>query len=47
MRIFTRVEGKLAMWQVPEDMTLDEALVSVRRELGSKHTATILTLVKY
>jgi hypothetical protein len=46
MRVFTRVAGKLAVWEAP-DMEYAEAIKCVRDELGAKHKATILVLVKY
>jgi hypothetical protein len=47
MRVFTKVNGKLAVWQVPDDMTLEQALEAVHQEVGSEHTTAILALVKY
>ena len=46
MRVFTRVAGKLAVWEAP-NMDYAEAIKAVRDELGLKHKATILALVKY
>lgn len=46
MRVYTRLNGKLACWQV-EDLDADTAVKLVRDELGLKHKATILVLVKY
>jgi hypothetical protein len=46
MRVFTRVGNKLAVWEAP-DMDYAEAIKAVRDELGAKHKATILALVKY
>jgi hypothetical protein len=46
MRVFTRVSGKLAVWEAP-GMDYQEAIKCVRDELGAKHKATILALVKY
>ena len=47
MRIFTRLMGKLAVWEVPQDVTYEEAVALVRAECGPQHRATILALVKY
>ena len=46
MRVFTKIDGKLAVWQI-EDMTYEEAIRAVRDELGVGHKGTILALVKY
>lgn len=46
MRVFTKVNGKLAVWDVA-DMTADEAIRAVRDELGVGHKPVILALVKY
>lgn len=47
MRVFTKVNGQLACWQVPDDMTLEQALEAVQLEVGTEHTSAILALVKY
>ena len=47
MRIFTRVMGRLAVWEVPQDVTYDEAVALVRAECGPQHKEAILALVKY
>ena len=46
MRIFTKVDGKLIAWDV-SDMTYEEAVKAVRKEVGIKHRGAILALVKY
>ena len=46
MRVFTRVGGKLQVWQA-KGMEYDEAIKAVRDELGVKHKPPILVLVKY
>jgi hypothetical protein len=47
MRIFTRVMGRLAVWEVPQDVTYDEAVALVRAECGPQHKEAILALIKY
>ena len=47
MRIFTRVMGRLAIWEVPQDVTFEEAVELVKAECGPQHKAPILALVKY
>lgn len=47
MRIFTRLMGKLAVWQIHEEVTYAEAVALVRAECGPQHKAAILALVKY
>jgi hypothetical protein len=46
MRVFTKINGKLAVWQI-DDMTHDEAIQAVRDELGREHRGAVLALVKY
>lgn len=50
MRVFTKLDGKLACWQV-EDLEYAEAieLVSsvIQAESGVEHKNTVLVLVKY
>ena len=46
MRVFTKVNGNLLVWEVT-DMTYEEAIKAVRDELGLGHKGTILALVKY
>lgn len=46
MRVFTKVNGKLQVWQA-EGMDYAEAIKCVRDELGVKHKPVILALVKY
>ena len=46
MRVFTKINGKLACWDV--DTTDPElAIKTVRDEVGLKHRGAILALVKY
>jgi hypothetical protein len=47
MRLFTRLMGRLAIWQVPADMSYAEAVELVRAECGPLHNVAILALVKY
>lgn len=46
MRVFTKVDGKLACWDVP-DCDYETAINLVRDELGVGHHGVILALVKY
>ena len=46
MRVFTKIEGILACWQVNDD-NYDTAIKAVRDELGVGHRGAILALVKY
>ncbi len=46
MRVFTKINGELAVWQI-DGMTHDEAIMAVRAELGSEHRGAVLALVKY
>jgi hypothetical protein len=46
MRVFTKIDGKLVVWQV-EGNDYVEAIELVRAELGTEHTAAVLALVKY
>lgn len=46
MRVFTKINGKIAVWEVA-DMTYEEAISAVRDELGVGHRGAILALVKY
>ena len=46
MRVFTKINGELAVWQI-EDMTHDEAIRAVYAELGFQHRGAVLALVKY
>ena len=50
MRVFTKVNGQLACWQV-DDLDYLEAIELVRSvvqaESGSEHKSAILALVKY
>lgn len=46
MRVFTKVDGKLACWDVL-GCDYDEAIKLVRDELGVGHRGAILALVKY
>jgi hypothetical protein len=47
MRVFTRLMGRLAVWEVPADMSYDEAVELVKAECGPLHSVAILALVKY
>jgi hypothetical protein len=47
MRLFTRLMGRLAVWEVPADIGYDEAVELVRAECGPLHNVAILALVKY
>lgn len=47
MRIFTKIKGTLACWDVSDDMTIEQAIKAVRDEVGLKHRGVILALVKY
>ena len=50
MRVFTKVNGQLACWQV-DDLDYLEAIELVRSvvqaESGNEHKAAILALIKY
>ena len=50
MRVFTKLDGKLACWQV-DDLEYAEAVELVRSviqaESGAEHKNTVLALVKY
>ena len=46
MRVFTKVNGNLLVWEV-ENMSHTEAISAVRDELGVGHKPAILALVKY
>lgn len=47
MKVFTRVNGKLCGWEVHGEYTPEQVIKLLRDELGVKHKATILCLVKY
>lgn len=46
MRVFTKINGELAVWQI-EGSGYADAIKTVRDELGVGHKSTILALVKY
>jgi hypothetical protein len=46
MRVFTKIDGKLAVWDC-EGSGYAEAIRAVRDELGTAHKPVILALVKY
>lgn len=46
MRVFTKIDGKIAVWQV-EGSGYAEAIKAVRDELGVGHRGAILALIKY
>ena len=46
MRVFTKIDGILACWQI-EGGGYADALESIRYELGAEHKSAILALVKY
>ena len=46
MRVFTKIDGKLAVWQF-EGNDYVEAIELVRGELGTEHKAAVLALLKY
>lgn len=50
MRVFTKVNGQLACWQV-DDLEYAEAIELVRSviqaESNTEHKSTVLALVKY
>lgn len=46
MRVFTKINGKLACWEI-EGSGYADAIKMVRDELGVKHKPVILALVKY
>jgi hypothetical protein len=46
MRVFTKIDGKLAVWQI-EGSGYADAVKLVRDELGAEHKSAILALVKY
>ena len=46
MRVFTKVNGQLLVWEVA-DVTAQEAIELVKQELGPNHKPTVLALVKY
>jgi hypothetical protein len=47
MRVFTKINGELAVWQIDEDMGIDEAIQAVRGTLSVQHRGAVLALVKY
>jgi hypothetical protein len=47
MRVFTKINGKLACWDVDDGMTYEVAIRAVRDEVGLKHRGAILALVKH
>ncbi len=46
MRVFTKLDGKLACWQI-EGSGYADVIKMVRDELGVGHKGAILALVKY
>ena len=46
MRVFTKIDSKLACWQI-EGSGYADAIQAVRDELGVGHRGAILALVKY
>lgn len=46
MRIFTKIDGVLACWQI-DGVEYDAAIKLVRDDLGVGHKSVILALVKY
>jgi hypothetical protein len=46
MRVFTKINGELAVWQI-EGSNYETAVKLVRAELGTEHKAAVLALVKY
>jgi hypothetical protein len=47
MRVFAKVDGKLAVWDCSPDTHHTFAINFVRDELGVGHKGAILALVKY
>jgi hypothetical protein len=46
MRVFTKNNGKLAVWDC-DGTDYDSAIRAVRDELGREHRGAVLALVKY
>jgi hypothetical protein len=46
MRVFTKINGELACWEI-EGSGYADAIESVRSELGAEHKPAVLALVKY
>jgi hypothetical protein len=46
MRVFTKINGQLACWQI-EGSGYADAIKLVRNELGTEHKPAVLALVKY
>jgi len=46
MRVFTKINGELAVWDC-DGTDYDSAIKAVRAELGPEHKAAVLALVKY
>lgn len=46
MRVFTKIDGKIAVWQFDGDNYAD-AISAVRGELSVKHRGAVLALIKY
>lgn len=47
MRVFTKINGELACWEVSPELTCLQAIDVVKRELGPSHKNPVLVLVKY
>jgi len=47
MRVFTKINGELAVWDCSPDTHYTFAIKFVRDELGVGHKGAILALVKY
>lgn len=47
MRVFTKIDGKLATWDCDPSTDYISAINWVRDELGVGHKSVILALVKY
>ncbi len=46
MRVFTKVNGEIRVWEI-DTLDPEEAIKALRDELGAGHKPTILALVKY
>jgi hypothetical protein len=47
MRVFTKIDGKLAVWQIDEEISIEDAIRAVSGELSVQHRGAVLALVKY
>ena len=47
VRVFTKINGKLACWEATAGESFEESIEAVKAELGPDHKAPVLALVKY